>query len=270
MTVGSFINEAVLKFNNSSIRTARLDAEVITADLLGVDRSWLQAHGDDELPSQQQVELTKKIDRRTKNEPVAYILGHKEFYGRNFIVNKDVLVPRSESESFIELLGSLNGFKSVLDVGTGSGCLAITVKLQYPSIEVCATDISEQALKLASTNAKNLKASIKFNLQNLLDNDKNEYDVILANLPYVPESMKDISIMHEPKIALFSGEDGLNHYRQLFKQLSKFTVYSLQFTVLTEALPFQQDELERIAKSAGFKQIESKDLIQVFSRLSTF
>lgn len=264
MTVGLFIKEAVLNLNNSSILTARLDTEVIVSNILGVDRSWLQAHNDDELPADKEVELIKKIDRRARNEPVAYILGYKEFYGRNFYVNKDVLVPRPESELFIELLGSLKNIKSVLDIGTGSGCLAITAKIELSSVDVYATDISNLALKIASTNAKNLGADVTFKLQNLLDNDKNDYDVILANLPYVPKSMQNKSIMHEPDIALFSGEDGLYHYKKLFLQLKEKSVRY----ILIESLEIQHVKIEKLAKQTNYKLKKTDGLVQLFTKLA--
>jgi release factor glutamine methyltransferase len=265
MTVGLFIEKAIAKLKDSSIPTARLDVEVIVSHYLGVDRSWLQAHSEDELPKNKEVEMLKKIERRTKNEPVAYILGYKEFYGRNFIVNKNVLVPRPESEAFIEILGSLSKIKTILDIGTGSGCLAITANLQFPSLDVFATDISKQALEIATANAKNLNASIEFKLQNMLDSDENDYDVIMANLPYVPDSMNNKSIMREPKIALFSGVDGLDHYRNLLVQIEKKPVHY----IMTESLLEQHEAVKNIAKLANYDLCKTDGLVQLFTRISS-
>lgn len=295
MTVGLFIEKAIAKLKDSSTPTARLDAEVIVAHDLDVDRSWLQAHSEDELPKNKEVELLKKIERRTKNEPVAYILGHKEFYGRDFIVNNSVLVPRPESETMIDLLnlhfpslekvGPLTDEGiTVVDVGTGSGNLIITATLEMSKVEGrrlkvsnIGLDISDEALKVARKNAKNLKAKVEFKHFDLLKDNLSsilnpKYSIfILANLPYVPnDCLINEPAMLEPKIALFSGDDGLYHYRKMFEQLSKLTDYNIQITVLTEALPFQHDVIEIIAKNTGFKLIESKDLIQVFYRPLTF
>ncbi len=300
MTIGLFLNEAVSMLKNSSIPTARLDAEVIAAGILGVDRSWLQAHSNDELPSEQETELTEKIARRTKNEPVAYILGYKEFYGRNFIVNKDVLVPRPESETMIELL--LEEYEAistkyedeiqVVDIGTGSGNLIITATLELAKISnlkskisFLGLDISKPALEIAKRNAKKLGANIEFKEFDLTKDELSSIlppaggpqssICILANLPYVPDNYPiNDPAKYEPKIALFSGDDGLDLYRELFKLLSQESRVKSQHTtqnnlIITESLLEQHGELQAIAVSAGFKLIKSKDLIQVFSRPST-
>jgi release factor glutamine methyltransferase len=209
------------------------------------------------------------IARRVDGEPVAYILGFKEFYGRNFIVNEYVLVPRPETESFIELLGALasvrppKGIYNVLDMGTGSGCLAITVKLEFPHLSVFATDISKPAITTAIKNSRDHDASIQFKVQSLLLGDKQGYDIILANLPYVPDNMTDPSIMREPEIALFSGTDGLNHYRQLFEQLEpKHIRY-----IMCESLVVQHKSLEELAVKAGYKLTKTDGLVQLFTKI---
>ncbi len=300
MTIGLFLNEAVSKLKNSSIPTARLDAEVIVAGILGVDRSWLQAHGEDELPTNKEAELLKKIEQRTKNEPVAYILGYKEFYGRSFIVNKDVLVPRPESETMIELL--LEEYEAistkyedeiqVVDIGTGSGNLIITATLELAKISnlksqisFLGLDISKPALEIAEKNAKKLGANIEFKEFDLTKDELSSTlppaggpqssICILANLPYVPDNYPiNDPAKYEPKIALFSGDDGLDLYRELFKLLSQESRVKSQHTtqnnlIITESLLEQHGALQAIAVSAGFKLIQSKDLIQVFSRPST-
>ena len=300
MTIGLFLNEAVSKLKNSSITTARLDAEVIAAGILGVDRSWLQAHSNDELPSEQETELTEKIARRTKNEPVAYILGYKEFYGRNFVVNKDVLVPRPESETMLELLFQQiedrrleigDNKLQIVDVGTGSGNLIISAALELhsilslkSSISFLGLDISKPALKIAEKNAKKLGANIDFKEFDLTKDelssilppaDGPQSSILLCNLPYVPDNYPiNEPAKYEPKIALFSGDDGLDLYRELFKLLSQESRVKSQHTtqnnlIITESLLEQHGALQAIAVSAGFKLIQSKDLIQVFSRPST-
>ena len=300
MTIGLFLNEAVSKLKNCSITTARLDAEVIAAGILGVDRSWLQAHSNDELPSEQETELTEKIARRTKNEPVAYILGYKEFYGRNFVVNKDVLVPRPESETMLELLFQQiedrrleigDNKLQIVDVGTGSGNLIISAALELhsilslkSSISFLGLDISKPALKIAEKNAKKLGANIDFKEFDLTKDelssilppaDGPQSSILLCNLPYVPDNYPiNEPAKYEPKIALFSGDDGLDLYRELFKLLSQESRVKSQHTtqnnlIITESLLEQHGALQAIAVSAGFKLIQSKDLIQVFARPST-
>lgn len=273
---------------NSS--TPRLDAELLVCFALNKQRTWLRAHDDYELNIKETNTLNKLVNRRIRREPIAYITGTKEFYGRSFCVNKHVLVPRPESESFIEIIKQLlhehdsdikqreisitkglgnsaynrsTGFiHSVLDVGTGSGCLAITIKKEFPELFVTATDVSTHALKVAIANAKSQGTDIVFKKQSLLTNDKQGYDIVVANLPYVPDGQTHHSIAHEPEIALFSGRDGLNHYQELFIQLKpKHIRY-----VLTESLQDQHMRVRKLASDAGYELVGTNGLVQLFNK----
>lgn len=244
--------------------TPRLDAEVLLCYVLKKDRTWLLAHPEYELQDKTIKDLDKLINRRVKAEPIAYILGKCEFYGREFLVNKDVLVPRPESETMIDLVKKLdNSSAKIIDVGTGSGALAITTKLELPRREVTALDIDPKCLRLARKNAKKHGADIDVLQGNLLSNlraTSYKQATILANLPYVPRDFQiNNAAKHEPKLALFGGDDGLDLYRRLFEQLR-----GVGATIFAESLPFQHAELKRIAKEAGYEQFEGQDLIQVF------
>lgn len=277
--------------------TARLDSEILLAFLVKQDRSWLHVHADDEIDQKMQDRFEELVLERMTGTPVAYLTGVKEFYGREFNVTQDVLVPRPESESFIELLkhlkshnqtpflqgltlrqgealqngrstegndvNNVDGFlHQVLDMGTGSGCLAITAKLEFPDMLVTATDTSTDALKVAITNAQEYDASIIFKEQSLLTGDKIGYDIILANLPYVPVAMQDPSIMREPQEALFSGIDGLDHYRRLFEQLEP---KHIRF-VITESLLIQHAAMITLAEKAGYTPTKTDGLVQLFTK----
>lgn len=259
-----------LVVNNKNVlsdvsHTAHLDIQVLLSCVLKKDRSWILAHPEYRLNDKQEKTLNSFISRRRRHEPIAYILGKSEFYGREFYVNKDVLVPRPESETMIDLLKQTNA-GVILDIGTGSGALAITAKLELPKAKVYAIDIDERALAVAKENSKILRADVKFMKSNLLGSVPNSIfqipnSVFLCNLPYVPEGYKiNEAAEHEPKLALFSGNDGLDHYRKLFDQLKVLK----SAVVLTESLAFQHAELTKIAESAGFKQSNEVDLIQVF------
>jgi release factor glutamine methyltransferase len=268
MTTSSWLINATQKLTLSYVRTARLDAEIMLAGLFGKDRAWIHAHPEHILQRSVLRKLDDMVARRVDGEPVAYITGYKEFYGRDFVVNKDVLVPRPESESFIELLRPLasvrppQGIYNVLDMGTGSGCLAITVKLEFPHLSVFATDTSKPAITTAIKNSRNHNVSIQFKVQSLLLGDKQGYDIIIANLPYVPDDMRDPSIAHEPEIALFSGTDGLSHYRQLFEQLEpKHIRY-----IMCESLVVQHKSVEKLASVAGYNLTETNGLVQLFEK----
>lgn len=268
MNIETFLqrSEDLLKNTSSS---ARLDSEVLLSNILAKDRSWVHSHPELVLQGSILRKLDEMVERRIAGEPVAYILGYKEFYGRDFIVNKDVLVPRPESESFIELLRELKVDKSVLgflhqvlDMGMGSGCLAITAKLEFPDLLVTATDTSLPALKIAIDNANKHSVSIVFKKQSLLTGDKQGYDVVMANLPYVPESMQDKSIMHEPRQALFSGNDGLDHYRKLFEQLEP---KHIRF-VMIESLLKQHKQVDKLANGASYTLVKTNGLVQLFAK----
>ncbi len=259
--------------------TPRLDAEVLLCHVLVKDRAEILAHGDDYIQQASLKKLKTLVARRQKHEPIAYILGKSEFYGREFFVDKNVLVPRPESETMIDLAKQVIGDRlevrentACIDVGTGSGSLAITMQSEMPEIKVTGVDISSDCLKIARMNATKLRAKVKFYQGDLLTPFSNLKPptsnlVILANLPYVPSDYAiNDAAKHEPKLALFGGTDGLDLYRRLFRQSTKVIGDGLEVTVLTESLDFQHEELAKIAKNAGFKQTNKIDLIQVFAK----
>lgn len=207
---------------------------------------------------------------------MAYIRGKSEFYGREFIVNKHTLEPRPETETMIELIKEVvaehkSPSLKLIDIGTGSGCIAITSKLEFPSVHVIATDIDKKCIETAQKNAKKLNAEIQFlagNLMEPLSNIKPPLSdvIITANLPYVPDKYKlNEAAKYEPKHAIFGGKDGLDLYRQLFSQLSAHSSPLKAKYILTESLPFQHVELVKIAEAAGYKLVKTDDFIQLYA-----
>jgi len=247
---------------------------ILLEDAIQKDRGWLLAHPEYEIDDKTAQLLQKQIERRAKHEPLAYIRGKTEFYGREFFVNRHTLEPRPESETIIELLkAQLRERKGeniiIADIGTGSGCLAITAKLEFPNATVMATEINDAALKIARKNAQKLVADIDFCKGNLLDPLLSSIyklpTTILANLPYVPDDYAvNQAATHEPSLAIFGGQDGLDLYRTLFSQLS--TGSYGKPVVLTESLPFQHETLTTIARSYGYSQTAEEDFIQMFCR----
>jgi release factor glutamine methyltransferase len=272
MKLDQFLKKSETKLKAEGISSPRLDVLILLEDALHKDRSWILAHPEHELVPVQIKTLSKKIDRRAKHEPLAYIRGHTEFYGRKFKVNRHTLEPRPESETMITLLKNLAvpHFKNskarpwkVADVGAGSGCLGITAKLEIHNLEVDLYDISASALAVAKHNAHMHELHLHGRKMNLLSRPLRPYDIILANLPYIPEHWKfDVSISHEPKIAFSGGSDGLDVYRKLFGQLKRFA-WKPSF-VFCESMPPQHKELAKIAAEASFKLHQSEDFIQVF------
>jgi release factor glutamine methyltransferase len=268
MKINDWLLKATKKLEDTGIGTARLDCLVLLEDVTGKDRAWVLAHPEFILSVNQISRLDKLIKPRQKHIPLAQVRGKTEFYGREFTINKDVLEPRPESETMIEVLKSLKLLKNslVADIGTGTGALAITAKLEKPSFEVIATEIDPKCIKIAKQNAKKHHTDIRVLKGNLLEPLSpltSRLSALLCNLPYVPDSYKiNQAAANEPKIAIFGGHDGLELYRQLFTQIDSL-IEKPQF-ILTESLPFQHSDLKNIAKKHSYSQLKEDDFIQLF------
>lgn len=160
--------------------------------------------------------------------PIQYLLGYTNFYGYQFKVNKNVLIPRFETEGLVEKTKEYitKYFKdnlSICDIGTGSGAIAITLKKLFPNSNVTAVDISKEALEVAKENAKNLEADINFMEGNMLDNLNSKYDLLISNPPYLTkdDEIENQVIKNEPHLALFGGEDGLKFYEEMLSKASE-------------------------------------------------
>jgi len=203
-------------------REARLEARVLASHTWGVDSAWLIAHDTDAMSDAQTAAFQHLLSRRLAGEPVAYILGEKEFYGRMFKVTPDVLIPRPETELLVETaLKCLdkNRPARILDIGTGSGCIALSLSLERTDCVVTAVDISELALAIAKDNAQSLCARVHLLQSNLFDSlDGTRFDLIISNPPYIPAIDPHLcqgDVRFEPKLALSAGPDGLDTMRPL-------------------------------------------------------
>jgi release factor glutamine methyltransferase len=271
MTIGIWLRSATRLLDKTNIGTARLDALVLLEDVSGKDRAWLLANTDFVLSHQQVTKLKKLLNRRAKHEPLAYIRGRAEFYGREFVLTPAVLQPRPESETMIDLLKDLPLFGTkgaqtalIADVGTGSGALGITAQLELAQATVDLLEIDDNALRIAKTNVVKFTLGINVILSDLLAKSNQNYDVLLCNLPYVPDDFQiNTSATLEPRLAIFGGPDGLDVYRKLFEQVRKLSIQPLY--ILTEALPPQHSQLAVIAQSTGYKLQQTADFIQVFA-----
>ncbi len=259
MTITQAQYWATAQLTSKKISTARLDADVLLSSTIKKSREHLYAHSEQVLTSAQEKAFQKLIARRTRFEPIAYLTEHKEFYGRDFIVNKHTLIPRPETELLVETVityvqeNKLDK-STIADIGTGSGCVAITLKNQVPTATIIATDISVQALITAKKNAKLHKANIIFRAGDLLTPIANKnIDILIANLPYVPSTDKqkvtalNRSLRFEPAQALYSGANGLNAYRKLFAQITKLK--KLPQAIFIEFDPRQKNELKKLIRT---------------------
>jgi release factor glutamine methyltransferase len=266
MKVNDWLAGATENLEAASVPSARLDCLILLEDTLHKDRAYLLAHPEVELHPHQLGRLNRQVKRRSVHEPLAYIRGFTEFYGRKFRVNKHVLEPRPESETMIELLKTLDlpNKPKIADVGTGSGCLGITAALELHDPYVDLYDIDSSALAVAKHNTVLHELHLHAHKRDLLNRPARDYEVILANLPYVPTTWKiNEAARHEPRLAIFGGKDGLDLYRRLFEQLSKMDS-KLHF-VLTESLPSQHEKLALIAEKHGYHLLKSQGFIQVFT-----
>jgi release factor glutamine methyltransferase len=238
-TIRDVLDWATQDFAGRGIESPRLDAELLVAKALETDRVGLYLDLNRPLVDQERSAIRPLVARRREREPVAYILGHRDFYGRRFKVTPDVLIPRPDTETLVDhALECIpeDAACRVLDVGTGSGAIAVTIAAERPLAIVTATDISEAALKVASENAKQLEVAnrIRFEHANLLSGVE-QYDVIVSNPPYIAQSemaaLQAEIREHEPIAALEAGEDGLDVVRALLSASEPATASGAQMLI---------------------------------------
>jgi len=252
-TLTSWITDASRRLKAANIMSGRLDAEIILAHTLHRPRTWLHAHGDDPITASELALVDACLTLRLDHVPIAYIIGHKEFYGRRFHVTLATLVPRPESETIISQLDHIitPNHHSLLDVGTGSGCLGITAKCGHPELDVTLSDVSRAALDVAKKNASNLKADVRVILSDLLNDVSETFDIILANLPYVDSSWEvSPDTAHEPALALFAKDRGLKLIKDLLSQA--YAHLSSNGYILLEADPCQHADIISFAQEIGY------------------
>jgi len=214
VTVHDWVREAATRLAMAGVDSSRLEAQLLAAKSQGTERTSVLAHPRAVAPAVAE----ELLARRLAGEPLAYILGYREFYGRRFGVNPSVLIPRQETEIVVETALKLaqDGAR-VLDVGTGSGCIAITLKLERPDLEVSGVDISSAALETARANAEHLDADVGISESDLFEGIRGTFDLIVSNPPYIadgaelPREIRD----HEPGRALFAGPDGMHVYGRI-------------------------------------------------------
>lgn len=201
-------------------------AKVLLVELSNLSSSEFYLSYKNEAPIELIEKFENLINRYVYNhEPIQHLLGYSYFYGYKLKVNEDVLIPRAETEQLVEHVLNLydtyfeNKEVSVLDLGTGSGCIAIALALEEDKMKVDAIDISEEALNVAKNNAEALSANVSFKQSSWFDNINKKYDIIVANPPYIPKHEDvDSSVKKEPDIALYGGSDGLDTYRIILKE----------------------------------------------------
>lgn len=223
-------------FRERGIDTARLDAELLVAHALGISRVGLYMDLDRPLDEAELGRARELVMRRRKREPVAYLLGKREFWGLELEVTKDTLVPRPDTETLVERALAIlpkDSNARVLDLGTGTGAIAVAIAKERPGVTVVAVDISREALDVAERNARKhgVFDRMTFCLGDLFDaldpDDRRSFDLVVSNPPYIPEGERPTlqpDVLHEPSLALFSGDDGLDCVRRILEEASDFLV----------------------------------------------
>ena len=231
-TVGQAVNAATQRLEEANITTARLDAQVILAHVLGVERSWLFAHYEQVLSPEEADRYTELVVRRTAHEPVAYLVNRREFYGIDLYVDCRVLIPRPETEMLVDQVLTEATIREpqqlvVVDVGAGSGAISIAVAANAPNTRLYALDVSADALEVARRNVETHELAERIRLihSDLLKRLPERADIVVANLPYVTRhdyrTLEPDVREYEPRLALEAGAQGLDVIARLLPQLPK-------------------------------------------------
>ena len=251
-------------FEKKSFEKPRTEIEWLLCSLLDCERLELYLRYDEPLSKSQLETLRDWVKRRLKKEPLQYIMGACEFYGREFIITPDVLIPRPETERLIDIaLTKLNAVKApkILDIGTGSGCIAITMAKERPDAKVVGVDNSIRALKIAERNSIHLEVTeYSFIEMNILKSTPNGmFDLLISNPPYIskkeiPELMKDV-IGFEPESALTDYSDGLTFYKR-FSEIAPKIVHNNSLLILEVGLKEHPQKVYDIFFDQGYTSIE--------------
>jgi len=270
MRLDDWLRQATTRLDLAGIDSPRLEAQVLAAHVLRVDRSWLLAHPEHEFP---EVAGEGLLQRRESREPLAYLTGYREFRGREFGVDPSVLIPRHETEELVEaaLEQIVPPDAKCLDLGTGSGILAVTLKLERPAWNVTAVDISAEALGTASANARFHNAAVRFvhsdGFNALLGES---FDLIVSNPPYIgDEEELPIEVRHhEPASALFSGPTGLEFYARLANEAPSHLEDG--GLILLEVGHTQAGEVRALFEAAGWQHETTRRDLSGIERVVVF
>ncbi len=265
MTIGRALKDAEEQLKAAGITSAHLDAQILMELVAHRDRSWLAAHNDEVLTELQTTNYRLLTSQRSQRIPLVHLTGRREFYGLELEITPAVLTPRVETEKMVEFAIQYAPKNSrLIDIGTGSGAVAIAIAKHRPDLDITATEVSTDALKIARRNATVHSVEIKFVASDLWGSIANKFAAVVTNLPYLKDDAELMAeVQKEPGVALFGGPDGLSLYRKFFTDLPKHLEPGGY--VFIESDPWQQPELIKIAESAGLKVIEQDYFVLGFT-----
>lgn len=270
MNIRELLKKGEEELNKVHIEESNLKTKILLSNLLGVNKEYLLIYDEENINEDKQYAFLKAIDRLKIGEPIQYIIEKQEFYGLNFFVNKNVLIPQPDTEilvyEVVEIINKEFVDKKcrILDLCTGSGAIAISIKKTVDTNcgkinEVFASDISEEALNVAKINAKNNEAEITFIESDLFHNINEKFDIIVSNPPYIEsETINKLpkEVQNEPKIALDGGKDGLDFYKRIAKEARNYL--NINGTLALEIGYDQKEEVIKILKENNYREIYSK------------
>ena len=231
MTIKELLNQAVIMLKNENIDAPKNKARMLLQATLKKSKEYLMIYDKEEVNNIQRDKYIKNVKRLILGEPLQYITGKQEFMKLNFLVTKDLLIPRADTEILVEKVIEIAekiANPTILDLCTGSGAIAVSLAKYVKNVHICATDISPKAIEIAKTNAElnGVKNNIEFIESNLFDKLKGKkFDIIVSNPPYIEtDTIKTLSkdVQNEPKLALDGGKDGLDFYRRISEDGHKF------------------------------------------------
>ena len=276
MQLRQALTAAVDHLESSDVGSPRPNAETLLMFVLGVNRAYLYAHPERELSSEEQARYDEVIAQRSKDVPSQYITGHQEFWGLDFLVSPAVLIPRPETEHLVETVLELAReipTPRIVDVGTGSGCIALALAHELRSADIFAVDLSVEALEIAQANAARLQLDkrVRFLQSNVLEAlaDRRDFDFVVSNPPYVgyneADKVQRSVFKYEPRLAVFAGDNGLVVIRPLIEQahavlkhcgyLAMEIGYSMRDAVLSLLSPNLWDEPQVVPDLQGIPRV---------------
>lgn len=255
MTIKQAITKGMIMLKSNNVESPKLKARLLLQYVLDKPRQYIIVYDNKEIDKQQQWQYFVNIEKLTKGIPLQHITHRQEFMKMDFFVDENVLIPRSDTEILVEeVIKIAQKYNSprILDLCTGSGAIAISLKKFVPSADITAVDISEKALEIAQKNAEKLEAKINFVKSNLFDKlDNKKFDIIVSNPPYIrKDEIKKLSeeVQKEPKIALDGGEDGLDFYRIIAEQAinylktGSFLCFEIGYNQKNDVIKIIEDE----------------------------